>query len=335
MRQAERVTMQPRMLYGSDEVHKSLKEMFGGKSAGRRVVISAYLGSNAPAYLPNPKGITLVCAPQPGSTRVAAVESFRRSGANVLFAKDLHMKVYWSEGRGCLLTSANLSDRALGSGPLKEAGVIVDDRLVDIDRLLRTANGREVQDQDLLKLHKKELEYDAATVRLSSGEHDPPKSYLDWYAEHVGAGEQFLSWRLGWWTEGGAVAVAAKAKAEEEYSRSTVSNWINVAKGQVSPGHRMLMYSAKNDKIGRLSWMFVDAVVPVTQNEVGYHPSYRFQAVQINPSRNYKKGPFDINEQFARAFRSSAVALGEVSPRNIRPSSELLKRIARQLEAES
>jgi len=58
-------------------------------------------------------------------------------GANLQFADRLHMKVYWSEGSGVVVTSANLSTNALGVGDLKEAGVLLGPESLDIDNSLR------------------------------------------------------------------------------------------------------------------------------------------------------------------------------------------------------
>ena len=65
------------------------------------------------------------------------------------------MKVYWAEGRGAIITSANLSTNALGSGDLKEVGVLLSDEDIDIDHLisslkLRNPSKKELSDLDRL-----------------------------------------------------------------------------------------------------------------------------------------------------------------------------------------
>ncbi len=52
------------------------------------------------------------------------------------------MKVYWSEGVGAVVTSANLSTNAMGVGGLKEAGVLLGPEFIDIAKLLKPLERR-------------------------------------------------------------------------------------------------------------------------------------------------------------------------------------------------
>jgi hypothetical protein len=102
----------------------------------RRVAISAFVGDGAEAFLPFPKGIKLVCWPNPTGTNPRAVRVLLRKGVDVRFSDSLHMKVYWSKHRGAIITSANLSTNALGAGGLKEVGVKLLPGELDIERIL-------------------------------------------------------------------------------------------------------------------------------------------------------------------------------------------------------
>lgn len=75
-------------------------------------------GNGADAYIRNPKGVEILCWPKAGSTNPDALRDLINRGAIVKFVDDLHMKVYWSK-KGVVVTSANLSTNALGSGSLK------------------------------------------------------------------------------------------------------------------------------------------------------------------------------------------------------------------------
>ena len=107
-----------KLLYTSGEVRSAIQELFSF-SQGRRVAISAFVGEGAGAFLPYPKGIELICWPQPGGTNPTGVRALMTSGVQVKFADRLHMKVYWAEGKGAVVTSANLSTNALGAGNLR------------------------------------------------------------------------------------------------------------------------------------------------------------------------------------------------------------------------
>jgi len=72
----------------------------------------------------------------------------------VFFADALHMKVYWSENKGTVITSANLSTNALGSGNLKEVGVLLEPGELDIDRLIQSLKLRPVTESALRKLDR-------------------------------------------------------------------------------------------------------------------------------------------------------------------------------------
>jgi hypothetical protein len=125
-----------RVLYTSKEVRKQIVELFSDATK-RRVAISAYVGDGAEAYLPRPAGLHLVCSPTPGGTNPGTIRFLMSRGVKAEFVDFLHMKVYWCEGRGVVVASANLSTNALGAGGLKEFGVRMDAQEVDIDRVLR------------------------------------------------------------------------------------------------------------------------------------------------------------------------------------------------------
>lgn len=132
--------MKPVVHYTSGELRLRVRKLFKNPEAsGRRVVIVAYIGDDYAKFLPNPRGIEIVCSPTPGATSAEAVQKLIGAGAKVSFSDRLHMKVYWAQKIGCLITSANLSDNALGMNGLKEMGILVDAAMVDIDRLLKEA----------------------------------------------------------------------------------------------------------------------------------------------------------------------------------------------------
>jgi hypothetical protein len=55
----------------------------------------------------------------------------------VFFVSNLHAKVYWAEGRGCIVGSANLSQNGLGEGGLHEVAVQLPPRSFDLNGFLR------------------------------------------------------------------------------------------------------------------------------------------------------------------------------------------------------
>ena len=181
-------------LYRSHDVMKGIRELFStGK--GRRVALVGFVGDGAEAYLPKPKSLELICWPKAGGTNPKQIIALRKRGIKVQFASSLHMKVYWAEDKGAIITSANLSTNALGAGDLKEVGVGLCDTDVDIDKLIEIANPREVTKAELTRLAVQHKAYwiknPPHTVR------NQPDRFPDWVANG-----QIEPWKLGlWWGE--------------------------------------------------------------------------------------------------------------------------------------
>ena len=115
-----------KILYGSEMIRAAIVDLFGKATKfDRRVVLVAYIGKDHAKFLLNPAGIQIVCNPTPGATSPIAVSELQQLGADIYFSDKLHMKVYWSQKKGCVITSANLSQNALGVRGLKEAGVFL------------------------------------------------------------------------------------------------------------------------------------------------------------------------------------------------------------------
>ena len=139
------------ILYTTSAIRNAIRELFSDPKR-RRVAIVAFVGADAEAFLPYPQGLELVCWPKAGATDADVISRLIQRGASVKFSDSLHMKVYWAAGKGAIITSANLSDSALGSERLKELGIKVPAKSVDIDRLLLQADSRAVKKSELSKL---------------------------------------------------------------------------------------------------------------------------------------------------------------------------------------
>jgi len=126
-----------RVLYESSHVHRAIKQIFKQNKSSpiRRVAVVAYLGASAEDFLPYPDGLEIICNPEPGATDPESIRSLIAKGARIKFSDRLHSKVYWSE-KGCIVTSANVSHRALGRSDQKETGILIDSNEFDISRLI-------------------------------------------------------------------------------------------------------------------------------------------------------------------------------------------------------
>jgi hypothetical protein len=113
---------------------RALREITSAAS-GRRIVISAYVGSNPLEYVADPAGVEVYCSNNPVGTDPDGIEDLLGEDAAVWFVPRLHARVYWSENAGALVGSANLSTNALGDEGLFETLYHTWD--IDIDALLK------------------------------------------------------------------------------------------------------------------------------------------------------------------------------------------------------
>ena len=168
-------TSTPLVLYSSDDVRRTLWELF--KAGTERIAITAYVGEGADEYLAHPKGIRLICSPTPGATSPNTLRRLMAKGAVVEFVDALHMKVYWAKNRGTIVTSANLSKNAMGIGGLKEAGVLLGPDEVDIERLLAELDRRPAAPE----LHRLDVMDKAYYSKLGCKQLRKKISYKTWF----------------------------------------------------------------------------------------------------------------------------------------------------------
>jgi hypothetical protein len=123
------------LLYTTADIRKTIAKLLT-ESKGRRVVISAFIGSGSEIYLPKPQGLEVICWPKAGSTNPNTIREIMHRGASVSFAPNMHSKLYWTSDKGAVITSANLSTSALGSGGQIELGAFLRPGQISIDKVL-------------------------------------------------------------------------------------------------------------------------------------------------------------------------------------------------------
>ncbi len=324
--------MKPKVLYNSQAIKRSITALFDGPPhSNRRIVLVAYIGRDYAKFLPDSQGIEIVCSPTAGATSAAAVSELQDAGAVVKFSDKLHMKVYWSANRGCLITSANLSNNALERGKLKEVGALMDAKSVDIDQLLKEAKPYPVTDENLRALKKREDKIKRAMA--SVGMRDPQNGfqYLDWYKSKAPTRDQ---WKLGWWEVGCDSSNAAKDVANTQYDRPAPANWLNVGKNQVNNDDWVLQFKVnlrKKKVDGSFAWMYVDHIVPVNKSERMYDEDYPLQAIQALPNSRCPHPPFSLTRKFTKAFKAAVAKHWTASTEEVEsliPSRQLLDDIA-------
>jgi hypothetical protein len=323
--------MKPLVHYTSAQLRLRIRKLFENpKASGRRVVIVAYIGVDYAKFLPNPKGIQIVCSPTPGATSADAVQHLMDAGAKIRFSDRLHMKVYWAEKIGCLITSANLSDNALGMKALKEMGILVDAGTIDIDRLLKEAKPYQVK-KKLEWLRKEGEKVKLAMAKAGRRVLYDPKGYEDWYADNPKIRK---SWKIASWEGHVKSAAAAREITREKFGRPVPWDWISADKGRLRKGDWLLCFRWTKGEVREPSWMYVDHVVQVRKSEQGaYDEGFPLQAFQAEEPLRYDAPPFSIGTKFSQALTKAIRKVGvkKVEKSNYAaPPRMLLRALARQ-----
>jgi hypothetical protein len=284
-----------RVLYTSPDVRQAINKVFQNAKK-RRVAIVAFVGEGAEAYLPHPKGLQLYCWPKAGGTDPHTLRKLIKRGVKAFFVDRLHMKVYWGEDSGAVITSANLSTNALGSGNLKETGVFLSPEEVDIDRLIkslkyRPASGKELRQLD--RLHKRYKVQNREQLRARVLQ----QSYGEWYKSPFRQ-----KWRIG--LLGGYVKLAERAgkESKEKYGIAKPSNWLSGRCNDYKQGDWVLTFWLKKGRPTKLEWRSIDYSVKVSPSEKGvYDCDNPCQYVQVFPKNRYPPPPFRLDKPIRRA----------------------------------
>ena len=288
------------MLYSSGEVRRAIIKLFES-SAGRRVAISAFVGEGAEVYLRPPENLELYCWPKPGSTNPNALRRLIGKGTHVFFADALHMKIYWTEDQGVIITSANLSTNALGSGNLKEIGILLESSEIDIDRVIQSLKPRHVKEGELRRLDVDPRDYYARNPTIFR----TPKvqSFTEWYES---------LWRQKWklaLIDGDcetALIVEEILKNEYGISVSQFKNrndLIAAPKNHYGEGDWILVVEHKKKPI-EIKWLYADRVVNVPKSDTeAFDRKCPCQIFQVHPRKFYSSFPFDERDnKFKKAL---------------------------------
>ncbi len=289
------------VLYRSADVRNKIIDILEN-SHGRRVVITAFVGEGADAYIPNPKGIQVICWPKAGGTNPKAVRQLLNNGAKVFFCKSLHMKVYWTEDMGTVITSANLTQNALGAGNLREVGIWIEPGKFNIDRVLSSLSYWKPTAHDLYELDNAHHEYYIANKLKSDSA--TLLTYPEWYRSAHRA-----RWHICWWSSSNVyLAETAKPVLFQKYRVTTAQEYFNSNdKADYPKNIWVLCFTSYGKRLTTFSWMHIDLVVRVSKSDKkAYEPGYPFQFIQIWKRKSYPPPPFVINNAFREALRKAA-----------------------------
>ena len=295
-----------RVLYDSGKVQETIKGIFK-TSKGQRIAITAFVGDKAIAYLPNPEGIKLVCWPKAGGTNPNSVRDLMRRGVEAYFASNLHMKLYWTEDKGAVLTSANLSISALGSGGLKEIGIYLDSGEIDIARIWRTIQPRPVSNALLDKLEMAHRDYFKRNP-LNKLRLPKKTNFLAWYSMRLRP-----RWKYAWAEERDVkLSERSKALLKREHGSTDYELILQAAKGDYNVNDWVLYFSSKEDSVKQIAWTYAHHVIEVSTKELSNHDKeLPVQVIQVFPLSTLSFAPpFHIDKEFRDAFRKAFCEYG-------------------------
>ncbi|MFK7826244.1 MAG: phospholipase D family protein [Oligoflexales bacterium] len=335
-------------LDSSVKVRKKIKELFSKSNKNRRrVIIVAYVGGESRHFLPYRKGIELYCWPQAGGTNPDEINRLIADGMKVKFVDRLHIKLYWVKGVGAIITSANLSNNALGESSLSECGVFdISIKEAQIQKMISRLSSRDVTPGELNKLRIKHNKfYRAYPKKPYEGASDKEKtSYLEWKK----FGYTQAPWYLGYWCEPVQPCEEAEVEATERGVKS-IHDFINLSTDSNWESKWFLTFKCTEDmklhKQPEMSWLQVDKTFKVSKSSKNlskgsFEEGYPYQAVQFKKLSPYCIPPFDCgSKEFVEAFRSAIEELGDEyfegspSKQNYRPANKLLNLIEKKMKA--
>jgi hypothetical protein len=298
-----------KVLYRSADVRREIARLFS-TSKGRRIAITAFVGDGAESFLRNPKGLELICWPKAGGTNPNALRILIKRGVEIFFADSLHMKVYWTEDCGAVITSANLSINALGAGDLREIGVRLNSKDVDIERIISSIKPRPISPSELRELDRRHKVY-VAKGRFAGQPRSRRTIFSEWY-ESLSMRQE---WKFYQWEDYHAVSAAAKEVARKEYGVSTVQGSLSVRRGEYKENDWVLCFRRKRGVVKELSWLYANFIVRVPRSDKkAYDPANPYEAVQLWSPRHYEPPPFGLDVRFKSSFSK---AVSEYGPSKI------------------
>lgn len=304
----------------------------------QRVVLVAFVGADASAYLPHPKGIKLYCWPRAGGTNPDAIQDLKKQGVDIRFVHGLHAKLYWSSKRGAVIGSANLTNNALGEGGLYEIAVRVPAGQISLRPILRGLKVEPDFDAVLKKLHTEHINFYNKNSKwkiVSGGKRTRPKSFLGWMSQ----GPSRQEWRLGWYPEE-AKPPADASKAYKKLTGSVEDDYyLGVKrKGDFKPGVFVLGCLVRgNPKLdvttaSDLHWW--NPAIYTKTKEPSWHKDPHIWFAR-DPVQAAVQRPFDCEDKlFVKAFAEVISDQGGIefleSLPSLTPTEVFLKEIARR-----
>lgn len=321
--------MRPIVLESSSKILAEVKRLFS-KGRRRRVVLVGYVGQGAETLLPRIRGTEIYCWDQPGGTNPTAIRALIRAGARVHFAPRLHMKVYWAEGVGALVGSANLSANGLQAGGLHEVAVLLPPDAIQIDSLIRTVRARAVTPKMLAALEQRTIEYrsrNPAEGRSTKRQRLP--SFGEWVKDGYRA-----PWALFPYFDDSLELIPESTRELERRGFDDAPDYWTGDAGKTLPLRWVLSVDLVRGRNG-IYWSCADFRVAIPPSSPEYQEQTPYFAVQLHEAAVYGEPPFNAREvpfkkavnAFLKANGISTSSMADRFPSNGVLSPDLLRQL--------
>jgi len=240
------------------------------------------------------------------------------------------MKLYWVEREGFVITSANLSQSALGDTIQEEIGIFCDEpSQVPIDTIVDRLKSRPLEAAELRQLQQLHDEYWANVPRrnLNAPARRIPE-FAEWYEN--GRSPQ---WKIGWFDTNGDESPSTTRAARDMHGVGVIEDFIPCSPGQLAANDWVLCFRLdEDDRVSDPGWLRVDFIKNLTRSEVR-KSGYRQEAVQLRPLGAEHRPPFRIE---LPALRKAVAAIGPAhirAARRLDPSDQFITLLMRETSA--
>lgn len=293
-----------KILKNSREIRKEIENLFSDPTR-KRVACVAFVGGGVDEYLRKPKGLELYCWNKVGGTDPDAIRDLREAGAKVWFVNNLHMKLYWAEGKGAIIGSANLSDNGLSGSGLHEMAVLLPSTAINIEQIKHSLDATLVTPNMLQDFSNRTRKYRSRNEgklfqpesRKRGKRPSPPKDFAEWYKSEYGD-----RWRLYiYYAHFTGTPKPVKDELKElGYKKAA---WLWLGSESEVPESEWVLKIGFEDADQEFAWTCAERAVKLTRKDKGfYSQSTPYCGVQLHDSHYYGKAPFDVR---AKAFKQS------------------------------
>ncbi len=235
----------------------------------------------------------------------------------------MHIKLYWTSDKGSVITSANLSSNALGSGGQLELGAYLQPGQVNIEKVLSHIQAKSVSPTALRNLELAHHEY----IKRNPQEHistPDTRNFNKWFESKPREPWKFSVWDVA------SIKLSSRAKSLliNEFGSSSCYEWMSADKGDFNDNDWILCLRETPNRLGGITWMFAHHVVPVPQVErKKLNGGYAAQVLQVGTLKRYEKPPFSlVGKKIQQAVRN---AYQEMQPDRSKPTVGFINAIRR------